>query len=294
MPLTPHILGRNTTLKNVKTLPQYFKEAGYRCMSHGKIFHEGSASGLREHWNKTTHSQQIDEFDQDYPMSWSVPPYHPRVLHNTWNKTNPCPNETKKPDGKCRGAPLSNGPLDGPIESFNDYQSMLRGVEWIKNASQYDTPFFLAVGFHRPHIPYVYPKQFEKYYPNESVKFPPDDYYITMDVPPMAPHDWTGEGSGYKDLYDLGVRPVANFEQNLSAMCTMVPFWKQREMKRSYYACITYVDFLVGKLVDALVEEELYNSTTGMSHNESIFAHSLSQIVFPQSFFGEIMATSLG
>jgi iduronate 2-sulfatase len=255
---------RNTTLKDVKTLPQYFKENGYRCMSMGKIYHEGAPSGLRTHFNKSLpvdHRTVIDEYDQDYPMSWSEIPYHPPVLHNHWNKTNPCPNETKK-DGHCRGAPLSNGPLDGPIESFNDYQSMLRGVEWIKNASQYDKPFFLAVGFHRPHIPYVYPKQFEKYYPNESVKFPPDDYYITKHVPPMAPHDWTGEGAGYKDLYDLGCRQVENFKQNLSAMCTMVPYWKQREMKRSYFACITYIDFLVGKLTDALKEESLYNSTT--------------------------------
>ena len=131
---------RNTTLKNVVTLPQYFKQQGYRCMTHGKIFHEGTASGLVQRWNKSTHSQEIIEYDQDYPMSWSVPPYHPPVVHNKWNKTNPCP-QRKTGNGTCKGAPLSNGPLDGPLESFNDYQSMLRGVEWIKNASKYDKPF---------------------------------------------------------------------------------------------------------------------------------------------------------
>jgi iduronate 2-sulfatase len=197
---------RNTTLKNVVTLPQFFKQHGYRCMSLGKIYHEGSASGLRTHWNKTTQSKVIDEYDQDYPMSWSVPPYNPPVTHNGWANNSACPQ--KQASGSCKGAPLSNGPLDGPLESFNDYQTMRHGVEWIKNASQYDSPFFLAVGFHRPHIPYVYPKQFEQYYPNESIKFPPEDYFITKDVPKMAPHDWTGEGSTYGDLWDMGVRPV--------------------------------------------------------------------------------------
>ena len=52
----------------------------------------------------------------------------------------------------------------------------------IKNASQYTEPFFLAVGFHRPHIPYIYPKEFEY---NGTVVFPPKDYAITKDVPYM-------------------------------------------------------------------------------------------------------------
>ena len=52
----------------------------------------------------------------------------------------------------------------------------------------------IAQGFHRPHIPYLHPIEFEQYYPNESVKYPPDGFEIIKDVPVMAPHDWTREG----------------------------------------------------------------------------------------------------
>jgi len=47
-----------------------------------------------------------------------------------------------------------------------------------------------------PHIPYIYPKQFDQFYPNDTVVYPPKPgFAITEDVPVMAPHDWTGEGS---------------------------------------------------------------------------------------------------
>ena len=49
----------------------------------------------------------------------------------------------------------------------------------------------------RPHIPYVYPKEFEF---QGAVEFPPKDYYMPKDLPPMAPHDWTSEGMRYGDL----------------------------------------------------------------------------------------------
>lgn len=97
-------------------------------------------------------------------------------------------------------APLSNVGIDEPWETFNDGQSALHAVEWINNASKYAAPFFLAVGVPpapHPHIPYVYPKEFEF---QGAVEFPPKDYYMPKDLPPMAPHDWTSEGMRYGDL----------------------------------------------------------------------------------------------
>ena len=110
------------------------------------------------------------------------------------------------------------------------------------------------------HIPYIYPKEFEY---NGDVFFPPKDYSITKDVPPVAPHDWTGEGMRYGDLRAIQP-PITqhNFQQNLSSLCAAVPVDKQAEMKRSYFSCIQYIDHLVGQLLGALESEGLYNSTT--------------------------------
>ena len=158
--------------------------------------------------------------------SWSVPYFHPKVVWNTYNKTNP------NPVPGSPGAPYSNIGLDEPWETFNDAQSALTAVKWIDNASAYSEPFFLAVGFHRPHIPYVYPKQFEY---TGAVAFPPKDYYIPKGIPGCAPHDWTGEGMRYGDL--RAIRPPINrfesqFQANLSSLCDAVPLNTQARMKR--------------------------------------------------------------
>jgi hypothetical protein len=153
----------------------------------------------------------------------------------------------------------SNGAVDERWQKFNDAQSALTAIEWIKNASKYTEPFFLAVGFHRPHIPHLYPKEFEF---NGTVVFPPKDYAITKGVPYMAPHDWTTEGSTYSDLRAIDPSITAHhFRKNLSSLCTAVPFAKQAEMKRSYASCIRYIDHLVGQLLQALDEESLYEQT---------------------------------
>ncbi len=77
-----------------------------------------------------------------------MPFYHPPVAYDQCaNATPPCPPGV--------AIPLSHGAIDEPWETFDDSKSALTAVEWIKNASLYEEPFFLAVGFHRPHIPCV-------------------------------------------------------------------------------------------------------------------------------------------
>ena len=100
-----------------------------------------------------------------------MPFFHPTYNQwNTYNASNPNPDPSN-----TKGSPLSNVGVDMPWETFDDGQSTVKALGWINNASRYDAPFFLAVGFHRPHIPYVYPKEFE--YKGE-VAFPPKNYNI--------------------------------------------------------------------------------------------------------------------
>ena len=153
-------------------------------------------------------------------------------------------------------------------------------------------PFFLACGFHRPHIPWVYPEQFNKHYPAESVEYPPSKgFSITKGVPVMAPHDWTGEGSGYGDLSadakgaypglgPPGCNGGCNVTKNIpsdpdpksktrsreydwNTMCNVnLPVATGQEMKRAYWSCISYVDHMIGMLVDELKSLKLYEDTT--------------------------------
>ena len=103
---------RDTTGRNWTTLPQFFKEHSWRSIGHGKIFHEGAASGGRK-VNPSSGEWGPDQ-DQAYG-SWSVPYFHPKVRYSDDNR--------------------SNGAVDEPWQKFNDAQSALTAIEWIKNAS---------------------------------------------------------------------------------------------------------------------------------------------------------------
>jgi|EP01043_Picozoa_sp_COSAG02_P029061 arylsulfatase A-like enzyme len=99
----------------------------------------------------------------------------------------------------------------------------------------------------------------------------------------MAPHDWTGEGMRYGDLHDVssidakhahtvtgnvpceGSDPEnrhCSREFDWNTMCEAMPYWKGQEMKRSYYSCISYVDYMIGQLVTELKTVQLYKDTT--------------------------------
>ena len=99
----------------------------------------------------------------------------------------------------------------------------------------------------------------------------------------MAPHDWTSEGMRYGDLHDVSSidakheRSVTgnvpcketdpehrqcSREFDWSSMCDAMPYWKGQEMKRSYFSCISYVDYMIGELVAELKTVQLYEDTT--------------------------------
>ena len=109
---------------NLVTLPQAFRQAGYRTISLGKVFHPGCGTDDNFSWSSPAWSPP---FDKPHQHAWvavnsSVPEY----------------NTTYLPDGII--AAKANATLSAL-------------------ASTVDTkPFFLAIGFHRPHLPFIFPE----------------------------------------------------------------------------------------------------------------------------------------
>ena len=97
-----------------------------------------------------------------------------------------------------------------------------------------DKPFFIGVGFHKPHDPFVAPKEYFDLYPLEDVEpaIDPDDRT------PLSKH-------ALPDAY--------NFETFADK--------DRREFKRAYHACTTFVDAQVGKLLNAMDELQLWDNT---------------------------------
>ena len=216
-----------TRTPDLVTLPQQFKNHGWHSQSLGKIFH--GAMKVRNKWND--------------PESWSVPEW--------W----PGPRYYYTPEGidAARAVfekkrPSKNIPVDDWVNHFvlglsleapeiadnvlYDGELADKAIETLREI--HENPFFLGVGFLRPHLPFIAPKKYWDMYPPESIQVA-DNLYPPKGVAAQALTNW-GHPRTYTDFPDKG-----NPSDELVA-----------ELTRGYAACITYVDAQVGRVLDEL------------------------------------------
>ncbi|XP_066437887.1 iduronate 2-sulfatase isoform X2 [Eleutherodactylus coqui] len=213
---------------NYSTLPQYFKEHGYVTMSVGKVFHPGISSNRSD----------------DYPYSWSVRPYHPSSEKYENEKT------CKGKDGQLHANLIC--PVDVsevPEGTLPDIQSTEEAIRLLKTVRQQNSSFFLAVGYHKPHIPFRFPKEFLKLYPIENISLAPDPY-IPKNLPSVAYNPWA-DIRKREDVQAL----------NISFPYGPIPPHFQRLIRQSYYASVSYLDGQVGQLLSTVENLGLANDT---------------------------------
>lgn len=201
-------------LPQAVTLSQLFRKNGYFVARVGKIYHYGVPG-------------QIGTSGLDDPESWDQV-VNPRGRDK--DEENKLTNYT--PD-RGIGSSMSYLAAGGTDEEQTDGKGALEAIQLMeKNRAK---PFFLAVGFYRPHTPFVAPQKYFDLYPLEKMKRPsgpPDD---RADVP--EPALWLKE---------------PNFGLNEKQL---------RECMQAYYASITFMDAQVGKLLDALDRLQLAGDT---------------------------------
>lgn len=195
------------------TLPQVFKANGYQAQCVGKIFHN---------WRQ-------DEWQGD-EASWSVP----SVLHYANHGHDKAQVEGEVPPNHASG----RGGLecrDVPDNAYYDGRVAEAAIEAMRAIHQKGTPFFLAVGFWKPHTPFNAPKKYWDLYDRDRLVLP--ERVIPPDkVPAIAL-----EGCAtYKDGPDSA--------------------WL-REMHHGHLAAISYLDAQVGKVLDELDRLGLRDST---------------------------------
>jgi uncharacterized sulfatase len=187
-------------------LPQYFRQHGYFTARVGKIFH-------------ITRNFAIN---LDDPLSWD----------ETINERIPDQQAlASKVAGERRFfrlprfEPLEWAPLDVPDNGLGDGYVADRAVDWLQRAAKDDRPFFLAVGFRRPHLPWEAPKQYFDMYPPERIVLPDEPPDDTADIPPVA----------------LTTQAADSFHPA-----------DRRQAIAAYAASTSYMDAQVGKVVSAL------------------------------------------
>jgi iduronate 2-sulfatase len=188
------------------TLPQYFRQNGYWTGTVGKSFHRGERDA--DSWS--------------WCADWNV-----NEGNTTGNLHNPS-------DGKlpwCKWRQVESGTIvDDRITEL--------AVEKLALLDQ-SKPFFLTVGFIRPHNPYFAPKEFFDLYPLETLQLPVDsDFETNPDIPASA--------YGWKEWYAA----YSKMDQS-----------DKKELLRAYYACVSYMDDRLGRVLKALEEKGVANNT---------------------------------
>lgn len=196
------------------TLPQLFRNNGYFSARVGKIFHYGVPGGIGTN-------------GQDDSISWDK-----RVNPIGRDKAEESKLTVLTP-GRGLGSSLTYLIAEGEDEEQTDGIVAKEAIQIME--SNKDKPFFLAVGFYRPHCPYVAPKKYFDLYPSDKVP-----------IIKEYPGDWNDKPQIAKwiDTLNYGLDEI-----------------KLREALRAYYASISFMDAQVGKVLDALERLKLKDNT---------------------------------
>jgi iduronate 2-sulfatase len=190
----------------IVTLPQHFRRHGYHAEDVGKIFHN---------WRQSIEGD---------PESWSVPA---EMHYGNHGGDRPQVQGALPPD-------LAASPRcemrDVPDEAYLDGRIATRAVAALRAAAGSDTPFFLAVGFWKPHAPFNAPKRYWDLHDPKAIPEPRHPEW-PRDAPRIAWHD--------------------SQEILREARGELTP-QQARTIRHGYLAAVSYLDAQVGRVLDEL------------------------------------------
>lgn len=233
-PTETKVLNNNDYFRKIDptsvTLPQYFKNNGYATLRVGKIFHGGIDDP--DSWTEGGEAPDPNITERGNPN------FKPKPV------ANPDPDEAEAAQTQGAGIKESASDriivLDGDGEKHGDYKTATRAIDFIQRYK--DEPFFLAVGFVKPHSPPTAPKKFFDLYDVNKIQLPVD-FGTTPHALPGAP--------------EISIAP-RNADLFIGRESTPE---LSREMKRAYWASTSFMDAQVGRVMDALEKNGLKDNT---------------------------------
>jgi iduronate 2-sulfatase len=224
-------------LPNVITLPQQFSKHGYRTRGIGKVFHHRDDQS----WDEP---QWMPEPPLCYPIYCTEENLSVQRSQITSGKFFPKETDWYSKGGMWNPAGIWEAP---DVEDSVLTDGMIADKA-IDNLGEFNgDPFFMAVGFFRPHLPFVAPNKYYDLYPLEEVSLP-----LHPDVPEGTPAFTAQTGGEWRQYHNVVPSPQMP-EANV-----------QLEYIRAYLACISYVDAQIGRLLDALAQRGLEENTIVM------------------------------
>ena len=230
------------TLPDAVTLPQYFKAHGYYVYGIGKIFHNIFPDTVS--WTEKPH---VEGF-----------PFDPDAVY--LNEENLMRQEEKKKEYIAEGVDrvdqlghwyiktVSTENADVDDDAYFDGAQTTAALQKMEELATRDEPFFMAVGYYRPHLPFNAPKKYWDLYDRRQIPLA-----AHQSVPANMPEYAINRGNelrSYEDMRDLP------FPENGS-----LDMERQRLLKHGYYASVSYIDAQIGRLVDKLKELDIFDNT---------------------------------
>lgn len=214
------------------TLPEYLRRNGYRTYTSGKLHHNSTNA-----YSKT--QEAVDEnLARPEPSIFTMVPRADRE----WDETNldvirrtpynhaPAREDCLNWSGEAN--PQSDkhlsGPSDDAVMACQDGETVQYALRKLKE--QHEEPFFLGVGIVRPHLPFIAPRRYFDYYPLDALELPPVKWDDLADKP------WAAR-SNARIEDDIEIRSHERGRERVI---------------QAYYACVSFVDDMVGRVVGAL------------------------------------------
>lgn len=189
----------------------WFRQHGYHALSNGKVFHN-----LADHyqsWSETPWRLNPEGYGKDWAdyNKWELWLNDSSAMH-----TNP---------STGRGPYYESAERADP--EYDDGQVALRTVEDLRRMKQSGKPFFMAVGFWRPHLPFNAPKRYWDLYNRDSIRIADNRY---------RPHNLPSQVSGSQEIFSYGLTDSID----------------HRTARHGYYACVSFIDAQIGIILDEL------------------------------------------
>jgi len=238
----------------ILTIPEHFKNKGYTTIGLGKIFDPRCVDKDKDEpsWSVPF----IKESSFSYPKGYTQPALGFYQSKEITNKVYALRNEAKMKGVKNLNKyvrerykpPYEN--IDVPDGAYVDGAIANKSLQIIESLDT-SKPFFLAVGFKRPHLPFVAPKKYWDMYDATKIKLA-SYQKKTKDAVDIAYHK-SGEMQSYKTPeinYKLNKEGLLELDKNL-----------QIKLVHGYYAATSYIDAQVGKIIKKLKEKGLDKNT---------------------------------
>ncbi|MFC1467954.1 sulfatase [Verrucomicrobiota bacterium] len=217
-------------MTNLVTIPQHFKNNGYETAASGKLNDHRCVGSINPDGTINEDGGTVDD-----PPSWSYAFSKPSGSVSSSTAVSSVDGKTKK---------LAAEGVDQPGAVFDDGVIATEGLVMLNELAAGDKPFFLGVGFKKPHLPFLAPKANWDLYQRDD--FTPHPFQAAMANVTSYTFNKIKEmrGSYYLETDSNGYA--------LSITDGILPDDQQKLLLHGYYACISHVDDQVGRLLDEL------------------------------------------